>query len=255
MEKTGIDKKKLRFCAGNYNLSSGADACSAYQCIYFGNSFFNLEHNKQEFTAAHELIHYQKKDYVKGILARIFIPSAVYVSLHGCSYMADLAITTFAPENRLLKMGKKVADAFVFKHFASHAFLIKYFAKKYSYHKEKEADLGAAIALDSANGGIQWLNDLIKKEKEDARKSNKSKIGLANSYQATSHKPILSFEDWLELRYGFHYHPPHEERLKYLQEWQKKHNPTPYPGIQHCRAANKNSLQFTTLQLAFKNID
>ena len=229
IEKTGIDREKVRFeFVGDYALSS--EAFSSHHRIGFSDYFFELPSDEQkEFLATHEAIHYKEQHSKKVGIAAIVIPLVIILGLRACSYGVHALINHFASENTTLKTGKTLTDIMLFKNCFTHLFMMKYFIQKYCCTIEKRADIGAAQALGSAQGGISLMHHWIamqtayEKIISDASFVSKEINITQQQLEQLSWQERMS--DALYNFFGFREHPTHEERLTYLQAWQQENSP------------------------------
>lgn len=237
LKKTGIDATKIRFqVGGDYALNS--EAFSSHHFLGLSNHFFKLTHDQQEFIATHEAIHYKEQHVKKIGVVALLTPLAVTIGSFVCSQTAHFLIDSFAPDNKNLKIGKALADAFIFKNCATQAFIMKYCIQKFCYHIEKSADIGAAKALGDVQGGISLMHHWIEQRNNYIQKSSSRSTNNAKNNETATEKNITLHDiaeqqskqlPWLTRIdntmnnfYGFDAHPSHEERLKYLQKWQRE---------------------------------
>ena len=234
LEKTGVDKTKIRFqVGGNYAL--GSEAFATHHHIALTDYFFELTDEQKEFLATHETIHYKKEHVKKVGIASICISLATTIGLCACSYACDVFINVFAPENKDLIVSKKLADAFIFKNCGTQAFIMQYGIHAYSCYIEKQADIEAAKALDTAHGGIKLMGYWMEQQNTYIQKLSSKPTNSSNEHKEKS-VPIYEIADKqikqlslakyikneLDRLYGFTAHPTLQERLKYLKDWQEK---------------------------------
>jgi hypothetical protein len=187
--QTGIDLKSVMVGPGTLGTIGGT--------LFIDPDWFGELHDiEQEFALAHECMHGKNKDMLFGGIYSFIVPSATFVVLK--SYKAlSTKLLTYLQNDYTQKNSKlsscldnlKLINAFIADSAPVQMILNYLILAKLYRLKELRADRDAALALNSAYGGMVFFSNQI-----------------LNNYPKSW---------WNKL--GFGSHPPHEERLDTLK--------------------------------------
>ena len=173
----GLDESKVTFCDIRKaslsplldknlreELASNPWCCSMDQhgVVAHGDGYKTWPLDQQQYALAHELIHEKEKHLAWKAYGALAMPVVTALGLEGYNYLAQRMIKHCAIKYNL--RGNKLFKNCVFVHNTIadssllHALVTTFATYQMYRYCEIRADIGAALALQTAQGGINFFN-------------------------------------------------------------------------------------------------
>lgn len=166
----------------------------------YGDWFKALPLDEQQFIFAHELIHFKEKHLPLQIYGGIALPFVTHLGIIGYKSLAHKGINYCAQKydlknNKLFQNCVMVHNAIVGSGLF-HSFITALAMYKFLNYSEIRADIGAALALKTAQGGInvcnRWLRENPKNyvwyDISDYHPSDKTRLSYLTTLQTQFEK-------------------------------------------------------------------